>query len=65
MVHKIATGYGVLSCTYSADAGLTPLQGFFQGNDNGPSGWALLSSPLFDMLQEIGFGAEILAVLLK
>ena len=63
MVHKIATGYGISSCSYAADASIPPLQGILQGNGNGPSGWALISSPLFDMLRDIGFGAEIIAVL--
>ena len=63
MVHKIATGYDISSCSYAADASIPPLQGILQGNGNGPSGWALISSPLFDMLRDIGFGAEIIAVL--
>ena len=50
MEHKIATGYGVSTTTYKANAAPVPLQGILQDNGNGHSGWAMISSPQFDFL---------------
>ena len=43
MKHKVATGYGVSSSSYSANAESIPLQGIGQGNGAGPTAWALLA----------------------
>ena len=46
--HKIQTGYGISSIRYNADQHSIPLQGIGQGNGQGPTGWGVISSTLFD-----------------
>ena len=51
MKHKVATGHGVLESSYKVDDAKIPLQGIGQRNGAGPSGWAVISSPLFETVR--------------
>jgi hypothetical protein len=54
--HNIRTAYGDSSITYGGNLWVAPLQGIGQGNGAGPPLWAIVSSPLFEMLCTAGFG---------
>jgi hypothetical protein len=53
--HKIRTAFGVSDKTYGHGRE-PPLQGFGQGNGCGPSGWAVISTPLINLVSTAGFG---------
>ena len=38
-----------------------PLQGIYQGNGAGPTIWAVVSSPVMDIMQNEGFGIDVKA----
>ena len=63
MSHNIATGFGTSEISYSSDNLERPLQGILQGNGNGPSAWAIISSLLFQLMKDQGFGASFLSML--
>ena len=54
--HTIRCAYGDSSKTYGTEAGVAPMQGVYQGNGAGPIIWAVVSSPLLQILREDGFG---------
>ena len=58
MAHQIHTAYGA-SLGYGPDDWDSPFQGILQGNQFGPPSWAIVSSPLFDMLRAEGYGLRI------
>ena len=60
---KVATGYGVSKSSYAADSTMIPIQGIGQGNGAGPSGWAVISSPLFETLWSAGFATDFISCL--
>jgi hypothetical protein len=43
--------------------GEIPLHGLGQGNGCGPAGWAIISTPIINMMQIAGFGATFLKVI--
>ena len=53
--HKIRTAFGVSDKTYGPNRD-PPLQGIGQGNGAGPAGWAVISTPLINMMRTAGFG---------
>jgi hypothetical protein len=60
--HKIRTAFGVSDKTYGH--GRAPLlQGFGQGNGCGPSGWAVISTPLINLVSSARFGFFLLTAL--
>jgi hypothetical protein len=58
--HTIRTAYGNSEDTYGGDMWVIPMQGVYQGNYQGngagPLIWAVVSSPLLDIMCEEGFG---------
>jgi hypothetical protein len=56
--HKICTAFGVSDKTYRSGRD-PPFQGFGQGNGSGPSGWAVISTPLINMMRKAGFGFSL------
>jgi hypothetical protein len=56
--HKIRTGFGVSKVSYGNFN--PPLQGTGQGNGFAPTGWALISTPLINMMRTAGFGLQIM-----
>lgn len=61
--HFTRTAYGDSVVTYGGlDVGyFRKPQGVGQGNAYGPPGWGVISSTLFDMMREKGFGTKIVA----
>ena len=54
--HTIRTAYGDSAHKYKGRLWAVPLQGVMQGNGAGPAIWAIISSPVLDMLRKAGFG---------
>jgi len=63
--HQVRTGYGDSSKSYGGDAWITPMHGIGQGNGAGPAIWAVLSTPLLNMLRSEGVGCEFVSPLSK
>jgi hypothetical protein len=59
--HQVRTGYGDSSSSYGGPNWITPMHGIGQGNGAGPAIWAVLSSPLLNLLRSKGFGCEFLS----
>jgi hypothetical protein len=57
--HKIRTAYGVSAGSYGADRS-PPLQTIRQGNGCGPASWAVISTPIINMMKTVGFGFSLL-----
>ena len=68
--HSIRTSFGDSALTYGGDTWLVPLpnmatgnllegplQGVGQGNGAGPMMWAVISTPILEMMREAGFGS--------
>ncbi len=49
-VYYVHTGYGDSSAFYGGNNWTTPMHGVGQGNGAGPAIWAVLSTPLLNML---------------
>lgn len=60
--HKIRTAYGVSQMHYGGDRD-PPIQGLGQGNGAAPTGWAVISTPLINMMRTAGFGLQLLTCL--
>ena len=54
--HTIPTAYGDSESNYGGDRWIIPLQGVYQGNGAGPIIWAVISSPLLEIMRKEGFG---------
>jgi len=65
VIHKIRTVFGDSQDSYggTSDNFLLPPQGVGQGNGGGPSIWAILSSTIFFVLREKGFGVNFCSAL--
>ena len=67
-VHNIRTGFGDSTMTYGGEDILAAykhhLQGLHQGNGAGPTIWSIVSSIIFKILRERGYGTQLLAALL-
>lgn len=57
MEHRIRTVFGDSEIGFSGKLWAVPIQGVGQGNGAGPQIWALVSTPVLNMLREEGFGA--------
>ena len=64
MKHRVRTGYGDSIDYYGGEDDGDP-HGTTQGNGAGPAIWALVSSPLLDILREKGYGAKLLSPIRK
>jgi hypothetical protein len=62
--HYVHTVYGE-SEIHFVQQGPVPLQGVGQGNGAGPQIWALVSTPVFNMLREEGLGSTFISALSK
>jgi hypothetical protein len=60
--HKIRTAFGLSAKTHGGDRD-PPYQGLGQGNGCGPAGWAVVSTPLINMMKTAMFGFTILTAL--
>ena len=64
MRHKIRTAYGDSEETYGGEED-DDQHGASQGNGAGPAIWALVSSPLLEILRKNGYGAKLLSPIKK
>ena len=55
--HTVRTAFGDSATGFHRDIWLAPLHGVGQGNGAGPAIWAVVSSPILDMLREESSGA--------
>lgn len=58
--HQVRTGFGDSAIYYRGDKWLIPLHSIGQGNGAGPAIWAVVSTPLLNILCKKGFGCEII-----
>jgi hypothetical protein len=56
--HHVRTGFGDSRGSYGGPVWLLPIHGIGQGNGAGPAIWAVVSTPLLNILHELGFGFE-------
>ena len=61
--HRIRTVYGDSDTGFTGKLFTVPIQGVGQGNGAGPQIWAVVSTPIFDMLRSMGFGAHFQATI--
>jgi hypothetical protein len=59
MHHFIATAFGVSTTSFSG--GEVLFQGLGQGNGAGPTGWAIVSAPIINMVCTAGYGATFVS----
>jgi hypothetical protein len=57
--HHVRSQHGDSDRFYQANQGSNPIQGLGQGNGAGPMIWALISTPVLNMLRTHGFGIKI------
>ena len=55
--HTIRCAYGTSDESYGSELWAVPMQGVYQGNGAGPVVWAVVSSPVLQILKKEGFGA--------
>ena len=61
--HRIRTVCGDSEIGFSGALYVVPIQGVGQGNGAGPQIWAVVSTPVFNMLRSMGFGAHLKATI--
>jgi len=59
--HRVRTGYGDSTSSYGGSKWSTPMHGIGQGNGAGPAIWAVLSTPLLNLLRTKGCGCEFIS----
>jgi Reverse transcriptase (RNA-dependent DNA polymerase) len=59
--HHVRTRYGDSQTSYNAADAEIPIQGLGQGNGAGPTIWALISTPVLNLLRTHGFGIKIIS----
>ena len=64
MQHTVRTGYGDSTTHYGGEED-DDQHGATQGNGAGPAIWALVSSPLLDILRKEGYGAKLVSPIRK
>jgi hypothetical protein len=57
-VHFVRTGYGDSKSSYGGPIWIVPIHGIGQGNGAGPAIWAVVSTPLLNILCQKGFGCS-------
>ena len=63
MKHQVRTAYGDSKDYYGGEDWDRSPSGICQGNGAGPAIWALVSSPLLDIVREAGYGAKLKSAL--
>ncbi len=56
--YQVRTGYGDSDKSYRGSKWITPMPGIEQGNGAGPAIWAILSTPILNILRTKGFGCS-------
>jgi hypothetical protein len=62
-IHKVRTGFGDSKAHYGGSVWLVPIHGIGQGNGAGSTIWAVVSTPLLNLLRKKGYGCEIICLL--
>jgi len=62
-IHKVRTGFGDSKAHSGGSVWLVPIHGIGQGNGAGPEIWAIVSTPLLNVLRENGYGCEVVCPL--
>jgi hypothetical protein len=57
--HHVRTAFGDSKKFFAANTGKVPIQGVGQGNGAGPQIWALVSTPIFNMLRQMRYGIKL------
>ena len=57
LTHTVRTAFGDSETSFHQDIWAAPLHGVGQGNGAGPAIWAVISSPILDLLRKEGIGA--------
>lgn len=63
--HRVRTGYGDSDLSYGGANWVTPMHGRGQGNGAGATIWAVLSTPLLNLLRLKGYGCEFISPISK
>ncbi len=61
--HHIQTLFGDSHISTGTDLWAVPISGIGQGNGTGPQIWAVVSTPILDILREAGFGTTFKLVI--
>jgi hypothetical protein len=61
MEHFIGSAFGVSKTSFNS--GDVPFQCLGQGNGAGPTGWAVVSAPIINMVRAAGYGATFVSAL--
>ncbi len=61
--HFVRTGYGDLTGYYIVSSFAKPMYGIGQGNGGGPTIWAVVSSPILNLMRASGYGVEFICPL--
>ncbi len=61
--HQVQTGYGDSATHYGGNNWSTHMHGIGQGNDASPAIWAVLSTPILNMLRKQGYGCEFTSLI--
>ena len=57
LTHTVRTAFGDSESSFTQELWATPLHGVGQGNGAGPAIWAVVSTPVLDLLRNQGIGA--------
>jgi len=60
--HHVRTLYGYSTVWVGTDIWAVPVSGISQGNGASPQIWAIVSTPILDLLQQEGYGAAFKAL---
>ena len=63
LTHNVRTAFGDSKGTYTGKIWIVPLQGVGQGNGAGPAIWAVVSTPVLNMLRKMGYGTVFKAAI--
>ena len=56
LMHNVRTTFGDSEVTFSGKLWIVPLQGVGQGNGAFPTIWAVVSTPVLNILRNMGYG---------
>jgi hypothetical protein len=59
--HHVRIGYGDSELSYGGPHWVTPMHGICQGNRAGPAIWAVLSTPILNIVRDEGFGCTFVS----
>jgi hypothetical protein len=57
--HQVRTGYGDSTSFYGGSEWVIPMHGVGQGNGAGPAIWAVVSTPILNMIRKKGYGCTL------